>query len=177
MKCPQCAKQVDDNSRFCPFCGFKFPNQPVDNQPQANSQVYDDPAHQVINTSTSMSGGAAVDLSYRNAPEFKRKLITINIIGAIGTIFSGLACFGSAMLRFGENLTSTNYVVYLLMLIIGLLAGLLAIFVGVIPAGKKLFSNGKARGFLENLPGIWIALSVCSCIVALVFQGYILIIG
>ena len=177
MKCPQCAKQVADDSKFCPFCGFKFPDNQVNNQPAARPQVNDDPAHQVVNMSSSMSSGGAVDLSYRNAPGYKRKLITINIVGVIGTIFSGLACFASSMLKFGKNITSTDYAVYVVLLIVGLFAGLLAIFVGVIPAGKKLFPDGKARGTLENLPGVWIALSVCSCVVALAFQGYMLIIG
>lgn len=169
MKCPRCGKEIPDNSVFCQECGFKIGGE----QPQ----ITEDPAHQVVNMSTSVSSGGAVDLSYRNEPGFKRKLIIVNIIGAIGTVFSGLGCFGSAMLKFGTNLTSTDFTVYLIMLIVGLMVGLLAIFVGVIPAGKKLFPDGKARGFLENLPGVWIALSVCSAVIALVFQGFVLFIS
>ncbi len=169
MKCPQCGNEVPDNSNFCPACGFKFVNEQL--------QISDDPAHEVMNTATSMSGGVTADSSYRNEPGFRGKIIRLNILGAIGFVGSGLACFGSAMLKFGEKLTDTDYLVYLLMLIIGLLVGVIIVFGFIIPSGKKLFPDGKAKGFLENLPGVWLGFSISFIVVALVFQGFILIVS
>ena len=168
MKCPQCGNEIPDDSNFCPKCGQKI----VKQQPSMLAK----PPSQVNNTSAPTSGGVN-DSDYRNQPGFKAKIIRVNIFGAIGFVFSGLGCLGSAMLKFKENLTDNECFVYLMMLIVGLLVGLLSIFVFVIPAGKKLFPDGKAKGFLENLPGVWMGFSIAFCAVALLFQGYMLIIS
>ena len=168
MKCPQCGKEVPDNSNFCPTCGFNFSTMPREN--------VDDPAHEVNNLSTTNGTPASVDPSYRNEPGFKKKLMIMNICGAVSFVLSGLALFASIMLKFGENVTPGATALYVVLLIVGLLAGLIISFVVLIPMGKKCFPDGKAKGFLENFPGVWLGFSVAFIAVALVFQGFRLII-
>lgn len=180
MKCPKCGKEASEGAKFCASCGSKL----IEEQPQMVDGSGSAPAG--INSSAFTSEGpsaivsegpAAADSSYRNKPDFRGKIIRLNIFGAIGFVCSGLGCFASIMLKFGNNLTSDLFLLYLLMLIIGLLAGLLILSIVLIPAGRKLFPDGKAKGFLENLPGVWIGFTVAFIVVALAFQGYMLIIS
>lgn len=168
MKCPQCGKEVPEGTNFCPVCGYNFSSAP--------SQYEDDPAHEVQNLSTTSGSGVAVDLSYHDDPKFKKKVALMNILGAIGFVFSGLGCFASTMLQFGKNITESGFAIYVVLLVLGLLVGLIIAFVCLIPMGKKYFPDSKPKGFLENLPGIFLGFTISFVAVALAFQGYRLII-
>ena len=168
MKCPQCGKEVPENTNFCPTCGFNFSSMP---------RQFDNPAHEVNNLSTTNGSGGAVDLSYHDDPVFKKKVVLMNILGAIGFVFSGLGCFASTMLKFGENISESGFALYIVLLVLGLLVGLIVAFVCLIPMGKKYFPDQKPRGFLENLPGVWLGFTISFVVIALVFQGFMLIIS
>ena len=167
MKCPQCGKEVPDNTKFCPECGFNFANMPKDE--------INDPAHEVINTSTTI--GSAVSDSYRDDPNFKKKVRLMNILGAIGFVFSGLGVFASSMLAFNKDNNGPNETaIYVVLLVLGVAIGLGIAFIGLIPMSKKYFPDGKAKGFLENLPGVFLGFMISFAAVALAFQGFILVI-
>ena len=101
----------------------------------------------------------------------------MNILGAIAFVLSGLSCYSSIMLRFGENNTPDMEAFYVIFLILGLVFGLMIAFVVIIPMGKKCFPDNKPKGFLENLPGVFMGFIIAFCVVALVFQGYYLVIS
>lgn len=170
MKCPQCGKEVPDNSKFCPECGFNFANMP--------KPMSDDPAHEVANTATSVSGGVSSGDSYHDDPNFKKKVRLMNILGAIGFVFSGLGVFASSMLSFNkDNIGPNETAIYVVLLIVGIVVGLGIAFIGLIPMSKKYFPDGKAKGFLENLPGVFLGFMISFAAVALAFQGFILVIS
>lgn len=171
MKCPACGAEVPENSNFCPTCGAKIVKQEL-SEPK---ERIDDPAHQAINYST--TAGGEVDASYRNEPSFKAKVVTMNILGAISTVFSGVSCYASIMLKFGEVTDPDFTATLVVFLILGMVVGLLLTFVFVLPMGKKCFPDNKPKGFLENLPGVFVGLSMAAIVVALVFQGFYLIVS
>lgn len=171
MKCKNCGNEVLDGAKFCPNCGAKLEEE------QYSKVSINEYVRGETNTPTSAQApiNKNADPNYRNSPKFKVALIVVNILGFIGFLFAGAACLCSSLLTFA-NLTPDQEATCVVFLIIGIVVGILITAIGIIPMGKKYWPDGKAKGFLENLPGVFLGLIIASIVVALVFQGIIFVV-
>ena len=175
MFCPYCGKQIPDGSKFCPMCGS-----PIDESDINSGEgmvVNSAPNVTPNNTSpTSINNnytGEVVDNeNFRDAPNFKKKLIMCNIIGPIGMLFGFVCLGGSLIIKFLEPLLSLGFVMFFVGMVVGIV-----MFSIVASMGKRLFPNQKTKlkGFLEVMPGFWLAFTIIPIVVALVIQGFYLI--
>ena len=194
MFCPKCGKPVDDGDVFCKSCGANLGRGQESAAPASTSTVPDggfenhdynqnnyenyQPADQFNAVDLDPNGMA----DPQRDPKFKSLLIGSWICGGIGMIMGGLAALGSIMLRFGEGIYegdgtfSDRGFAFLMLLIIGGMIGAVAVALGF-GFGKKAFGESKAKGFVENFPGVLLALGLCGVVIALAFQGFYLIIS
>ena len=166
-KCPYCGNEVDDDSKFCSKCGYKF---------------IDDPAHEirhtgpvaspkVSKTNPQVSETTAID---RNDPKFKKNCKICFWSSLFSFVGSLISLGGSLIMRF-TNMGGTEFGLGLAMMLIGMIAFIVLFFGICLPLGKKTYGSAKPKGFYENFPGIMMGLGFVCVFGALFLQGYFLI--
>jgi len=174
MKCPNCGAEVQEGAKFCSQCGYHFANL----EQQSKEEAFSDPAHELHNTSTGVSSSGSAVASTpieRGTPEFNKNIKKAGIFGGFAFFGAAISLLGSLLMKF-LKMDGVEIAIGLPLLLAGAVAFFILMFGFTLPIGKKTLGTSQPKGFMENLPGLFMGFGMAMVFAALFLQGIVLII-